>query len=570
MTKINLLDNNLVNLISAGEVIERPSSVLKELVENSIDAGSSEIIIKIYGNGSDKIIVSDNGTGISEDDLELAVKNHATSKIKLEKDLDNIISLGFRGEALASISAVSILEIISKTKNNKCFRVKFQESKLIEKEETSGNIGTTVIVNNLFYNTPARLKYLKSDSVEKKSLMEIFNVLAISNSNVSFKLYYDDKLIKETYGKNDDYDLISNIFNNDYINDITIFEEDIYNNKIKFYLFDPKIVRSNKNDIYIFVNDRYVTNYLLKDAVLKGYQDFIMTKKYPVAIIKIYVDNKLVDVNCHPQKLEVKLANEYALKAYITGIIKNKLLEINKNKLSNNLNILSSNDHFTNENTFFKNDEIENNLNSYDEENNNNLFKETDEYIELNEEVDTNYFFNYTYIGQFNGTYLIFQDSNNLYVIDQHAASERIRYEKILKNKSNFSSVNLLIPIKLDLSNFDFEKIKEKINELNEIGFSFNESLEVISYPSYLKEKEIEIAVLDYISNISLDYYDNWLKQISCKGAIKANHYLTNNEAINLFKDLLKTENYMHCIHGRPTIIKYDISYFEKLFKRIV
>lgn len=566
MKKINILDNNLVNLISAGEVIERPSSVLKELVENSIDAKASEIIIKIFGNGTDKIIVSDNGSGISEDDLELAVKNHATSKIKLEKDLDNIISLGFRGEALASISSVSILEIISKTKNNKCFRVKFQESKLIEKEETSGNVGTTVIVNNLFYNTPARLKYLKSDSIEKKSLMEIFNVLAISNPSISFKLYYDDKLIKETYGKNDDYDLISNIFNNDYINDITIFEEDIYNNKIKFYLFDPKIVRSNKNDIYVFVNDRYVTNYLLKDAVLKGYQDFIMTKKYPVAIIKIYVDNKLVDVNCHPQKLEVKLANEYALKAYITGIIKNKLLEINKNKLNSNLNILNGNKHFDYKNINDEKKEI--NKNYY--ESNDNLFKETEEYIELNEEVDVNYFFNYTYIGQFNGTYLLFQDSNNLYVIDQHAASERIRYEKILKNKSSFSSINLLISIKLDLSNFDFEKVKEKMIELNEMGFSFNENLEVISYPSYLKEKEVEIAVLDYISNVSLDYYDNWLKQISCKGAIKANHYLTNNEAISLFKDLLKTKNYMHCIHGRPTIIKYDISYFEKLFKRIV
>lgn len=550
MANIKVLDKQIINLISAGEVIERPASVLKELLENSVDAHASEIDVKIYQKDIDKIIVSDNGIGMTKDEILLSTYNHATSKINSKDDLDNIKSLGFRGEALASICAVSKTKITSKTKDGRAFELEFEGSQNISQKEVAANIGTTVEVSNLFFNTPARLKYLSSMSTERKNLIDIFLVIALSNSKIKFRLYIDDQLIKETYGIDNDIDLISSLFGDNYIDDLKILNEEIHGIKFKIYLFSTKLSRSNKNDIFIFINNRFVKNYLLKNAVIKGYQPYLMVRKYPICIVKIEMDNKSLDVNIHPQKLEVKLYNEYAVKAYLEGLIRNNLVNQNKNiKTLQNENIEYDIDTIFSDNIDLVN---------------------VSKYENIEDNIKPNIDFQYDYIGQFYGTYLLFQNRDGLYIIDQHAASERIRYENFKKTMNTNYYNTPLISISLNLSQVEKDIIIKNMDKLNNIGFIFDDNLNIIKYPNYLKENEIDISIKSYLEEDNDFIFDNWLKSVSCKGAIKANQYLTRAEASKLLYDLLNVDNYKYCIHGRPSIIKYSISDIEKIFKRIV
>lgn len=325
MHDITIMDMALANTIAAGEVVERPASVVKELIENSIDAGAKQIIVEVNQMGLESIIVTDDGFGMSKLNLSKAVLRHATSKIFKISDLNQISTLGFRGEALPSIASVSKLEIMSRVRGSDGYQISVVNSKQSEIGHASLNPGTKVIVRELFYNTPARFKYIKSEYAEKNAITDVVFKQALSHPNISFQLIMDGKLIKKTLGNGSIPELIDTIYGKNMSDGLKSLSHEMGKIKIKGYLLDPKFVRSKRNDISIFINHRFVKNYALTQSVIEGYHTYIMTQKYPIALIYMDIDPSLVDVNVHPQKMEVKLANEKMISFSLTPIIKNTL-----------------------------------------------------------------------------------------------------------------------------------------------------------------------------------------------------------------------------------------------------
>lgn len=334
MALITKMDARLANMIAAGEVVDRPSSIVKELVENAIDAKATSITIEIENVGMNKITVTDNGSGMDFSDAHLAFERHATSKIKNEYDLSHIYTLGFRGEALAAIQAVSKVSLKTKMEGHEGIEVIYHGGHFVEDKKATLNTGTVITVSDLFYNTPARFKYIKSEQAEKYAIIDIFDRLALANPDVRFKLIMDDKLIKETFGNHDFYQLIDQIYGSKMTKDMIIFNKTFQNIEITGYLISPKITRSRKKDISIFVNHRYIKNYKLIQSVIDGYHGFLMTQKYPIALIHLHMDPQLLDVNVHPQKYEVKFVNElllaYQIEQYIKDALEQKHIKYQK------------------------------------------------------------------------------------------------------------------------------------------------------------------------------------------------------------------------------------------------
>lgn len=566
MSKIQVMDMKLANMIAAGEVIERPASVIKELVENALDAQATVIKIEVNQVGLESIIVTDNGTGMDKDDCHQAFLRHATSKLKIKEDLYQIKSLGFRGEALPSIASVAKVKLESRMKNSEGYFVYYVQNECIDQGLSSLNIGTKVTVSELFYNTPARFKYLKSEHAEKQAILDIFDKLALSRPDVYFVLVIDGREIKKTSGNGIVAALIESIYGKGYADGLKTIEKNIGKILIKVYLVSPHFSRSRKKDVHIFVNGRAVRNYALSQAVVEGYASFLMTNRYPIACLYLEIDPSLVDANVHPQKMEVKLSNEQFIAFQLAPLVKQGLedtpipiretLKEIKKKATHIPSLFDQVAVLPSEISELK-----------IEESPSETIQESKEKIP---EMD--------YIGTFSGTYLLFQNQSGLFLMDQHAAAERIRYEYYQHQvgKLTQDKYDLLVPRPVAFTMNDWDIVKENYEKFNQIGFTFiNDQL--ITHPIWLRDDEIDIALSSMVDMLSQSQQidlrklrDQLAKDISCKGAIKANHQLSQAEIKQIINDLKSCDNPYTCPHGRPVLIKLTHYEIERMFKRIV
>jgi DNA mismatch repair protein MutL len=668
MGKIIVLDENTSNKIAAGEVIERPASLVKELLENSIDAGATSINIEIKNGGITLIKISDNGSGIDEDDVEIAFERHATSKIRNSDDLDKIATLGFRGEALASIAAVSSVELITRVKGNPHGTlIKIKGGSVKEVSKTGCPVGTTFIVKDLFYNTPARFKFLKKDTTEAGYISDIITRVALSNPHISFKLISNNALLLQTPGNNDLLSVIYSIYGKE--TSKSVLEINYTDNKVKITGFAGKteISRSTRAQQSIYVNGRYIKSKIISSAIDEAYKTYLLKNKYAFIILKLEVNPMLIDVNVHPTKMEIRFSEEqeifrsvfHAINNAFTGKDLTKSILAYKNednmfKINNeqfpqnysqqNISFKAIVNEPKIENAFipstfrikkelnqsqeeavelikeekkvypFKSQETMAPINSdlkvinlvnndatpkkqenvafINTENTENKKDKTENKKDKEDKADTadkenkNAYINFDntiIIGQMFSTYIMLQKENELILIDQHAAHERIRYEfykEKFKNNESFSQ-ELLAPTVIELSNQEIKFILEEKEFFNKLGFKYddfgNNSIILRSVPLFDEGVSIRSAFLEVADSIlakgKLDYKritDEAIYTIACKSAVKGNKKMSEPEIRNLLKDLSKIENPYTCPHGRPTIIKLSKYELEKMFKRII
>lgn len=600
MGKINVMPAKLANMIAAGEVIERPSSVIKELVENSIDAHASNIEVEIFNAGRSKIIVRDNGDGMDQDDAKVAFKRHASSKLIDEYQLFKIKTMGFRGEALPSIASISKVTMFTSNGNDIGSKVVISEDDFsFESYQTIK--GTTFIVEELFYNTPVRLKYLKTDATEIASCLEVMQRLALAFPNVSFSFYIDGKLSFSTTGRGDLLEVISRIYGNDVAKKMVkvSYSSDCFD--IKGYIAKPEVTRSSRYYMITNLNSRNVYVPSLQKAIINGYSDYIFNSKYPFVILSFRVDYSLVDVNVHPSKKEVRLSNERELSLTLENLIKDSLRKQNAihdiSFVSKEVETVSL---IKEEPSVFENREISrpispsahieekviNDVNSFNID-----YTSFDDNLDKNEEIvndvieveksNKKVFHDYRIVGQILNTYIIIEVNNGFYIVDQHAANERVNYEKFNKLlNSKIEVCSPLIPLLISLSPSDIKRLTEdRLSILRDIGlgielFGLN-TIKVFTIPVFIKEVNEEAYIEELIQQvIKEDRVDieklrkRVISTMACKASIKANDRLNEIEMKSLIDTLFMCDNPTCCPHGRPTIIhfsKYDI---EKMFKR--
>ena len=645
MGKIKELETSLANKIAAGEVVERPSSVVKELLENAIDAQATEINIEVEQSGVSSIRVVDNGTGIAQEDLGLVFHRHATSKIVADDDLFHIRTLGFRGEALASISSVAKVTLKTCTDNENGHEIYAEDGKIIHQKPAKAKKGTDIQVDSLFYNTPARLKYIKSLYTELGKITDIVNRMAMSHPEIRISLVSDGKKLLSTNGSGRTNEVMAEIYGMKVAKDLVHISGDTSDYHLEGFVAKPEHSRSNKHYISIFINGRYIKNFVLNKAILEGYHTLLTIGRFPICYINIQMDPILVDVNVHPTKLEVRLSKEDQLYDLIVTKIreafkdkilipqndlnrtpkKNKVLEtfeqqkINFEKQQSQIgetsapyvhdqkdknhdveshkNNLDSTSSTNNEST-----EVSNELHNYIDDSYLQSQKEvlfdmeqntSNEYEILNQQsndikgtVSQTPHRRVPYmeiVGQVHGTYIIAQNENGMFMIDQHAAQERIKYEYFREKIGEVTNEvqNLLIPLTFHFSKDEQMIIDQYKDELDKVGvhlehFGGHDYI-VNSYPVWFPKVEAEEIIKDMIELV-LKHKSVDVKKIredaaimmSCKKSIKANHYLKNNEMADLIDQLREAEDPFTCPHGRPIIINFSNYELEKLFKRVM
>ncbi|NLN50149.1 MAG: DNA mismatch repair endonuclease MutL [Acholeplasmataceae bacterium] len=555
------LEERISNMIAAGEVVTRPANALKEVIENALDAKATKINIDLLGNGLKQIKVIDNGQGMDELNLKRAFSRHATSKIKTEYDLGHILTLGFRGEAIPAIAAVSKLTIKSKPKNKVGSMVVYEGGKFISQEKAALNEGTEVIISELFYNVPARLKFIKNPETELSHLIEVCEEFMLSYPKVSFKLTHEGRTLRQSFGDGDYETLFEHIFGTSTSKNMLKIKEKIHDIEIEAYLGSPDITRARRNNIYLFLNGRTINNFVLTNAVVEGYHTRLMVNRYPIGVVKIKLDTSFVDVNVHPQKREVKISNEYVLASLIRTTIRNKF-KTEKKEFTDSLESYKQISGFEYV--------IEDLSLEYEKEAEKPFYEESEKlpYLE--------------YIGQFAGTYLLLQNELGLYLIDQHAAAERIRYEYYYEKLGQKPQIKpLLFPLDFEFRPTQEAIINKHLEDFNEIGLKLEasgpQSFYLTEMPiwladddAYLFTENIIEALFKYGKIDLKDLRDNLSKSIACKGAIKANEPLSKEEINQLIFDLRKTKNPYYCPHGRPVILFFSHQKIERLFKRIV
>lgn len=645
MGKIKELETSLANKIAAGEVVERPSSVVKELLENAIDAQATEINIEVEQSGVSSIRVVDNGTGIAQEDLGLVFHRHATSKIVADDDLFHIRTLGFRGEALASISSVAKVTLKTCTDNENGHEIYAEDGKIIHQKPAKAKKGTDIQVDSLFYNTPARLKYIKSLYTELGKITDIVNRMAMSHPEIRISLVSDGKKLLSTNGSGRTNEVMAEIYGMKVAKDLVHISGDTSDYHLEGFVAKPEHSRSNKHYISIFINGRYIKNFVLNKAILEGYHTLLTIGRFPICYINIQMDPILVDVNVHPTKLEVRLSKEDQLYDLIVTKIreafkdkilipqndlnhapkKNKVLEtfeqqkINFEKQQSQIGETSA--PYVHDQKD-KNHDVEshkNNLDSTSSTNNestevsNELHNHIDDsYLQSQKEVlfdmEQNTSNEYEIsnqqsndikgtvsqtphrrvpymeiVGQVHGTYIIAQNENGMFMIDQHAAQERIKYEYFREKIGEVTNEvqNLLIPLTFHFSKDEQMIINQYKDELDKVGvhlehFGGHDYI-VNSYPVWFPKEEAEEIIKDMIELV-LKHKSVDVKKIredaaimmSCKKSIKANHYLKNNEMADLIDQLREAEDPFTCPHGRPIIINFSNYELEKLFKRVM
>ncbi|MDD3392228.1 MAG: DNA mismatch repair endonuclease MutL [Bacilli bacterium] len=590
MAKIKIMDELLANKIAAGEVVERCASVVKELVENSIDAKSSEIKVELVEAGTKEIRVIDNGTGMEKEDALLAFSRHATSKITTEDDLFNINTLGFRGEALASIASVSKITLKTSTGNVGTI-VSLAGGRVIDIKSGDARVGTSITVSDLFYNTPARLKHMKSLYTELASITEYINKLSLSHPDIKFTLINNDNVLLNTDGTDDLLKTIKNIYGIDVAKKMLpiLGSNDDYD--ISGYISLPEVHRSSRNHIITIVNGRVVRNQEINRVINDSYHSYKPDNRYPIVVIKIEVDPILIDVNIHPTKMDIKFSKIEALETLISNLIKNAISK--KNLIPKIENIAVEPLIKYTEQVLDLERKIEQKeeeiYENYDMIDNDSLFVNEDIVFHDNEiieepvlETPTEKFEEIYPIGVVHGTYLVCQNEKGMYLIDQHAAKERINYEYYLNKLGNpkNDSISLLFPIVIELTNTEFIILKENIAVLKNLNFVIDEfginSVIVKAHPVWLPKGFEEEAIRRLVDIVihqekqfsTVKFNESIATMLSCKMAIKANENITIKEMEQIINDLRKCNNPFNCPHGRPTMVQFSKYELEKLFKR--
>ena len=572
MPIIKVMSEILTNKIAAGEVVERCSSVVKELVENSIDAGSTEIKVDLLDSGITEIKVTDNGVGMDEEDAKTAFQRHATSKLLDENDLYRINTLGFRGEALPSIASVSRVELVT-SKGGVGTRVKINGGNFESIERAEARKGTSIAVRNLFFNTPARLKHLSSMQAELMTVADYVDKIALSHPNIRFVLTNNGSTMLNTDGKGDLLKTINSVFGINVARNMIKIETEDRDYKIMGYISKPEINRTTKNHMITLVNGRVVRNSSINRAINDSYHTYKPDNRYPIVVINIEVDPSQIDVNIHPTKMDIKFSKLEELQNLLMKEIK-KNLDVRTliPKVEEAI--------------------VVNNFIDYEEE---KPIKQEEKPIFVKQELEIhenevkyetkreeNRYPDMTFVGIAHGTYIIMQNDTGMYIIDQHAAKERINYEKFKEELGHPSQnkIPLLFPITLEYTTSEFMKLREKMDVLNNIGLLIEEfginSIIVKAHPVWFPKgfenqyinKVIE-TVLNYNEPFDLVKFNEKVAiNLSCKMAIKANEYISPEEAIALIKNLQKCEQPFNCPHGRPTTLIYTVSELEHLFKR--
>ncbi|WP_423410100.1 DNA mismatch repair endonuclease MutL [Heyndrickxia sp. MSNUG] len=661
MGKIIQLDDALSNKIAAGEVVERPASVVKELLENSIDAGSTVIEVDLEEAGLARIRITDNGDGIEEDDVLTAFQRHATSKIKNENDLFRIRTLGFRGEALPSIASVSRLEMKTSTgvEGNK---ITIEGGKVDSLDKADGRKGTDITITDLFFNTPARLKYMKTIHTELGNVTDVVNRLALANPDISFRLVHNGRQLLKTAGNGDVRQVLAAIYGINMVKAMVPISGESLDYKISGYISMPEITRASRNYISTMINGRFIKNYALVKAIQEGYHTLLPIGRFPVVLLNIEMDPLLIDVNVHPSKMEVRLSKEQELNELVSRVIKNafKTKELipagfiaqkiekpkseqtfmdldhlpssEKSTPSTHSNSMIGNGHIIEEkatelsqrytaaeqkdftrtdgpdwrNAFIAAEPlIRPETNEREQSIQGNVLEkeapagETEINVSpvsglglevhLDEPTFTKAEGNPSRvpplypIGQMHGTYILAQNERGLYIIDQHAAQERIKYEYFRDKVGQVATElqEMLVPITLEYSADECIKINEHQQELEKVGvflepFGYN-SFIVRSHPQWLPRGEEQELIEDMIEQLlAMKKVD--LKKLreeaaimmSCKASIKANHHLRNDEIQALLDELRRSSDPFTCPHGRPIIVHYSTYEMEKMFKRVM
>ena len=570
MSVIKVMSENLANKIAAGEVVEKCSSVVKELVENSIDANSKNIKIILVKGGLEEITVIDDGKGMDEIDAKLAFQRHATSKIYKDDDLFFIDTLGFRGEALPSICSVS--EVYLETCMNEVgTMVHIKGGNLIETGLSNSRIGTKITITNLFYNTPARLKYLKGETSELSMVVYFVERISLSHPNISFSLSNNGKEILKTTGSNNLLKCIHEVYGMQISSNMLNINATSDDFVIDGFISKPEVLKSNKNHLITFINGRLVRNSEINRAINDAYYTYKPDGKYPVVVLNIYVDPTLVDVNIHPTKQDVKLSKMNVLYDLIYNTIKKRLYDSllipdglkKEDDSKDNFVDVSDLEYKKEENHQFTMD--------FGESNKEDAVK--------NEEFKNLVLYP---VGLCLGTYIVCENDEGIYLLDQHAAQERVNYEHYLKNliESEVHITGLLIPINIEFSHSEYIKFKENSKIFTDMGFKYNEfginTIQVTHHPTWLRSGIEEASIRKIIDLIitmegkfdSIKFRENVAITLACKMAIKANEHISMLEIEGLLKNLVKCDQPYNCPHGRPTIIKFSIYDLEKMFKR--
>lgn len=585
MGKIKVMSESLSNKIAAGEVVEKVSSVVKELVENSIDAGSNIIEVSLVDAGIKEIKVIDNGKGMDKEDALLCFSPHATSKIRNENDLFFINTLGFRGEALPSIASVSDVFLDTSNRSDSTL-VHIKGGKLESNEVGTVSNGTKIIVRDLFFNTPARLKFLKSYYTELNGVVSLIEKLSLSHPNISFKLSSDNKELIKTSGSNDLLKTIYEIYGYNVSKNMVYIEGHNDDYDINGYVSNINITKSTKKDMITLVNGRIVNNSYVNRIIKDAYHTYLAVDKYPIVVINILVDPTIVDVNIHPTKQDIKFGKMETLEELLFSLIRDKLMNINnmfKAYDETKYEVSNSEEYVLNDNLVVKEEYdkpvIEESKMCF------NMNEESSGYetvIDTLEEKSEKPSLLHP-IGLAMGTYLFATDEECVYMIDIHAANERINYEKLLNalKESVVHKTSMLFPITIEFTKNEFMTIMEKKEFITNLGISFDEfgvnTIRVYEHPTYFREgyeEESLRRVFDLIVSIDKDFdrvkFNEQLAiNLSCKMSVKANTFIGSLEQETLLKRLFECEFPYTCPHGRPTIIKYTKYELEKLFKRV-
>ncbi|WP_165212943.1 DNA mismatch repair endonuclease MutL [Streptococcus tangpeifui] len=635
MSKIIELPEVLANQIAAGEVVERPSSVVKELVENAIDAGSTQITVEIEESGLKKIQVTDNGQGIENDDVALSLRRHATSKIKNQADLFRIRTLGFRGEALPSIASISDLTVKTAVKGAEYGTLLVAKGgEIISQEPISTPVGTKITVEDLFFNTPARLKYMKSLQAELGHIVDVINRQSLGHPEIAFTLINDGRELTKTAGTGDLRQTIAGIYGLNTAKKMVEISASDLDFEVSGYISLPELTRANRNYITILINGRYIKNFLLNRAILDGYGSKLMVGRFPLAVIDIQIDPYLADVNVHPTKQEVRISKEKELMQLIREAIAESLKEqdlipdalenlakssIRKadKPVQTSLPLKQTNLYYdqSRQDFFLKSDnqvaESQSNqapepVNQIDkavkptgsvrqaqrpepdvsdQEHPDIDFSKKAQAHKLMDRLDqeeSSAFPELDYFGQMQGTYLFAQGQGGLYIIDQHAAQERVKYEYYREKIGDVDSSlqQLLVPYLFEFRAEDFINLQEKMPLLNQVGIYLepygNNTFILREHPIWMKEEEIESGVYEMCDmllltdEVSVKVYRAELAiMMSCKRSIKANHALDDYSARNLLVQLSQCKNPYNCPHGRPVLVNFTKSDMEKMFRRI-
>lgn len=566
MQTIKIMDEILANKIAAGEVVEKCVSIVKELVENSIDAKARRIKIDLIDSGVKEIKVTDDGIGMESADAHLAFMRHATSKLMSEEDLYRINSLGFRGEALPSIASVSDVTLKTSTGDSGT-EINIKGGKFVYEGKSEARRGTIITVKNIFYNTPARLKHLNSLYSELANIIEYVNKIALSHPNISFTLSNDSKSILNTDGSNNVLKVINEIYGVDITKKMIEIECDDDDYEINGYISYPEITKSNRNHVITFVNGRVVKNMELNKTINDCYHTYKPVDRYPIVVININVDSSLIDVNIHPTKQDIKFSKMEELKILISNEIDKKLNSI---RFIPKIETKEIQKEYVSE---YK--EISLDLGRIAEE----PVVISKEIIESSEEKLPELY----PVGLVKGTYIICQNETGMYLIDQHAAKERVNYEYLLNVVGrNNDTTTMLFPINIELPYNEFIIIKENLSTLIELGFEIEEfglsTFIIRSHPIWLPQNYEEESIRKILDLIVVKekafnkekFNEKIAITLSCKLSIKANEFITINEMEILINDLKKCKNPYTCPHGRPTTIFYSNYELEKLFKRVM